>query len=81
MKNWLLVVAFVFSVGGMGSASATPGKLNASGCHNSKTAGYHCHPERVPNLAGGESQTQRNKRLARECKGRANAGACLGFAH
>lgn len=24
-------------------ASATPGKLNSSGCHNSKKAGYHCH--------------------------------------
>jgi len=24
-------------------AAATPGRTNAKGCHNSKTAGYHCH--------------------------------------
>lgn len=27
----------------------------------------------------GENDTQRDKRLARECRGRPNAGACLGF--
>ena len=29
--------------------------------------------------ANGESYSQRDKRLARECKGRPNAGACLGY--
>lgn len=24
-------------------ASATPGRLNGKGCHNSKREGYHCH--------------------------------------
>lgn len=28
-----------------------------------------------------ESEAARSKRLKRECAGRANAGACLGFAH
>ncbi|WP_322992856.1 hypothetical protein [Limnohabitans sp.] len=28
----------------------------------------------------GESKTERDKRLLRECRGKANAGACEGFA-
>ena len=27
-------------------AIATPGGLNKDGCHNSKKAGYHCHPSK-----------------------------------
>lgn len=63
-------------------AHATPGGVDANGCHQSKTAGKHCHPERarhVATLPGGESVAQRDKRLKRECRGRANAGACLGY--
>jgi hypothetical protein len=29
----------------------------------------------------GETTAQRDRRLTRECKGRPNAGACLGYAH
>lgn len=34
-------------------------------------------PERTPS---GETVTDRERRLMRECKGHPNAGACLGFA-
>lgn len=34
-------------------------------------------PERTPS---GETVTDRERRLTRECKGRPNAGACLGYA-
>lgn len=34
-------------------------------------------PDRMPN---GETVTNRERRLQRECKGRPNAGACLGYA-
>lgn len=34
-------------------------------------------PDRTPS---GETVTDRERRLTRECKGRPNAGACLGFA-
>ena len=68
--------------------AATPGGVNANGCHESKTHGYHCHPERAKVAAGGgawststdKDQDARDKRLKRECKGRPNAGACLGYA-
>lgn len=62
---------------------ATPGRVDAQGCHHSKRAGYHCHPDRARGtvLPGGETQRERDRRLKRECKGRPNAGACLGYAY
>ena len=70
------------------AALATSGAVDESGCHDSKKQGFHCHPERASgNVAGGgawspsqdRNQTGRDKRLKRECKGRPNAGACLGY--
>ena len=64
-------------------AHATPGGLDAAGCHHSKRAGYHCHPERGAKLtrpAPVGAVTPDDRRMARECKGRPNAGACLGYA-
>ena len=64
-------------------AGATPGGVDAEGCHNSKKAGYHCHPERARSgdrsVSSEETKRERNARLKRECKGQRNAGACLGY--
>lgn len=69
---------------------ATSGGVDKNGCHNSAKAGFHCHPERAKQSADGSStgvlpgdrtQAERDKRLKRECKGRPNAGACLGYAN
>ena len=64
-------------------ASATSGKVDANGCHNSKKAGWHCHSERAGQYkelpASHETANQRDKRMARECKNMPNAGACLGY--
>ena len=60
------------------AALATGGGVDVNGCHQSKKAGYHCHSERAKS-SGGESASQLDKRLKRECKGRANGGACLGY--
>ncbi len=68
---------------------ATSGGVDENGCHDSKKQGFHCHPERVKKAGSGSwagttssdrSQAERDKRLKRECKGRPNAGACLGYA-
>ena len=62
---------------------ATPGALDAAGCHQSKKIGYHCHPERgaaPARAAPVPAVTAEDRRLKRECKGRPNAGACLGYA-
>ena len=69
-------------------AGATSGGVDFNGCHESKKQGFHCHPERAKGAAGGgawntstdRDQAARDKRLKRECKGRPNAGACLGYA-
>ena len=61
------------------SAMATPGAVDADGCHESKKAGFHCHPERATKAPGGETTRDRERRLKRECKGRPNAGACAGY--
>ena len=44
MKNlilFLLLATYSFN------ANATSGRTNASGCHNSKKSGYHCHNPKV----------------------------------
>ena len=62
-------------------AFATPGAVDARGCHESKKIGLHCHPTKGGNAgASGESSKERDKRLKRECKGRPNSGVCLGYA-
>ena len=72
MKILLLLL-----VGYAGAALATPGGLDARGCHQPKNGAHHCHEKRAkspPKL------TPEERRLKRECKGLPNAGACLGHA-
>lgn len=80
----LFVVSLCVALGSwVQFAHATPGGVDANGCHRSQSQGFHCHPERAKNRGatpGGETVVQREKRLKRECKGRPNAGACLGYA-
>lgn len=61
---------------------ATPGGLDANGCHHARKQGAHCHApsDRVRSKSSAETPAERDKRLRRECKGRPNAGACLGYA-
>ena len=49
-----------------------------AGCWWGPRGGLHC-PRHVKS-SSEESATQSEKRLMRECKGRPNAGACLGYA-
>jgi hypothetical protein len=37
-------------------------------------------PKQPANAGTGESKSERDKRLLRECRGKANAGACEGYA-
>ncbi len=72
---FMLIYAFVSQV------QATPGGVDANGCHQSKKKVMHCHAPRtkIKNQSSEETPAQRDKRLRRECKGRPNAGACLGY--
>lgn len=78
-----LLIVFGVAVGCLvaaGVAGATPGGVDAAGCHDSVKIGRHCHPQRVKagGFAGGESAAQRQKRLDKECRGAVNGGACTG---
>ncbi|WP_159911985.1 hypothetical protein [Pantoea sp. 18069] len=78
----ICVFALLYALASL--AQATPGGLDARGCHHPKNKEFHCHAPR--DKAKGKSQgsaetpAQREKRLLRECRGRPNAGACLGYA-
>lgn len=80
MRLFMLCLSCAFA----GLAQATPGGLDANGCHNSKKKDFHCHVARdkAPAKAQGRAGTvpERESRLLRECQGRPNAGACLGYA-
>lgn len=63
-----------------GRATATPGGVDAAGCHDSAKIGRHCHPQRATGSGGADgSKKDRDKRLKKECRGAVNAGACLGY--
>ena len=65
-----------------GAAGATPGATDENGCHQSAKLGYHCHAVK-PGAAARKAEKREaadERRQRRECKGRQNAGACLGYA-
>ena len=80
MRACVLVLLCTFA----SLAQATPGGVNASGCHHSQKKDFHCHAPsekgKAKTQGSAETPAQRDKRLLRECRGRPNAGACLGYA-
>lgn len=47
-KPRLLVFVIALCTSAATPVYATSGGLNKCGCHNSKTAGYHCHKDLCP---------------------------------
>lgn len=82
MKTQIKIcAALVLAVCVVGAGAAQKRAVDSSGCWTGPRGGLHCTKvargsDRLP---GGETHTQRDKRLARECKGMPNAGACLGY--
>lgn len=72
--RYLVLVLMILMVG---AAHSMPGKLDSRGCHTSKKEGHHCHDGRA--AGGREGVVERERRLKRECRSAANAGACLGY--
>ncbi|MEW6466672.1 MAG: hypothetical protein AB1434_12365 [Pseudomonadota bacterium] len=62
------------------TATVQPGQPKAR--HKAKKAAkLHAPRQRVKfDKGSGETAAERDRRLRRECKGRPNAGACLGYA-
>lgn len=51
MTKALITLLAVFAMLGTSIAEATPGRLDGSGCHRSKRAGYHCHRHKAAKKA------------------------------
>ena len=81
MRTGQLTLVIAAGLLGASMASATPGGVDANGCHKSDKIGLHCHPMRkttVPAPKGAKSETpaEREKRLKKECKGKPVGGQC-----
>ena len=77
MKHLITFTLLIFA---STMAAATGGAVDMNGCHKSKKQGIHCHADRAKGSGGSDgTQSARDKRLKRECKGMANAGACAGY--
>lgn len=70
-----VLLAMVVVSGGVHAA-----KLDSNGCYNHAQKGYVCPSQGTVQPWGHETTKERDKRLKRECKGKPNAGACLGHA-
>jgi len=70
------------------TTAATPAIVHAAATPVGTSAGTGTAPAKPPRVArvkvmpGGSTETEaeRDRRLRRECRGRPNAGACLGYA-
>jgi hypothetical protein len=60
--------------------ATVPGQDNPKKKKKAKTSSAKTPSAAAQQGASGESTSQRDARLKRECKGRPNAGACLGYA-
>lgn len=80
--KWANFTVFFAALVCAGAVQASPGRVNAAGCHQSKTEGYHCHEKRakVQRVRAVQAVTEQERRLKRECRGMPNAGACQGYA-
>lgn len=71
----LLTIALTLTSWALSPGSAASTRTQLERPHRVKVV-------KAPKASGGseETQAQRDRRLRRECKGRPNAGACLGYA-
>lgn len=73
----VVLVAFLGASGAAEAAKKRDYGPAPAGCYYGPRGGLHC--TRVVRAPGEETAAQRERRLLRECKGRPNAGACLGY--
>ena len=64
----------------LAAAAANTNTASTTSTSNSRTRRAKAPKLPVP-MGYGETRSERDKRLLRECKGRANAGACEGYAN
>lgn len=71
-------ISVAFLSAAMLFALATPDESHAAKKRKSKDPGQTVGKTTF-DRGSAESDTQRDKRLKRECKGRPNSGACMGY--
>lgn len=76
MNTWLAHIGLVAALGLLGTPPVSA-KEN-SGTTSTRRAKA---PRTPANPVHGETSKERSQRLARECRGKPNAGACEGFAN
>lgn len=76
-STWMLVFALSLGVP-LHADAASDAATQTKKVNKRKTVKAPPAVERTPS---GETVATRERRLRRECKGRPNAGACLGFAN
>ena len=73
LKTWTLSTVLMLRLGLAVSPSAEASKKEGK----SKAVTIKTHKQ---STGSGETRAERDRRLTRECRGRPNAGACLGYA-
>jgi hypothetical protein len=73
LSGWLVHAAQDASGATTAEISPNPSKATSAKTKKTKT------PKPKFDKGSGETRAERDKRLARECNGKPNAGACLGF--
>jgi hypothetical protein len=86
-RHWMTALASVgwgLSLLGLPPASLAADSFTAVTAADKPTKAKKPKQAKAPkppvNPSTGESKAERDKRLLRECRGKANAGACEGFA-
>lgn len=75
-----LVAALALTGGAVPAAFAADSGAAGSAAKKKSSHKKAGHSARVVKSPSEESRAERDRRLQRECKGRPNAGACLGYA-
>ena len=79
-SSQLVLMAFVTMALCMGQAQAA--SKNKKKKVQKASVTEHTYAISKPNMRGSqETKLERSQRLQRECKGRPNSGACLGYAY
>jgi hypothetical protein len=84
LLSWLASVGWGLGLLAMPPASAAADNFTAVTAADTPTKAKKPKKAKAPKPPStpstGESKAERDKRLLRECRGKANAGACEGFA-
>ena len=85
-STWLLYACLSLGLLGASGMAGSAGRKQSMQTHSSTASGPEMKKKGSVKIKhqrspSEESTSERERRLYRECRGRPNAGACLGYAH